>query len=95
MSIGFEVDESEWIGDELDGCYVYVAQKYSTWVWLSEQERTQAPWYCTVVVDSETGSFVEDLMKDDGPYITKDEALEAGHIAAADWCLNNHVEFSC
>lgn len=75
----FNPDKAEWIGDEQDGCYVQV-------------EGQDSEWYCTVVVDSGTGAFVEDLYTNHGPFETKDEALEWGHCQATEWCLTNEVE---
>jgi hypothetical protein len=83
--ISFDVDQAEWVGDEQDGCYVYVEEVASG--------EHKPGWYTTVVVDSETGSFVDNLCSDQGPFETRDEALESGMCVACDWCLTNAVSW--
>ena len=48
-------------------------------------------WYMSAIVDSDTGHFVDSLVTDDGPYETRERAIEAGRNAAYDWCMNNDV----
>lgn len=79
MIVDFKADDAEYIGDERDGVYYQVAEG-------------PGGWYLTVVVDSDTGSFVDTITKDDGPYSSEGEALEAGRGAAMDWCADNDVE---
>jgi hypothetical protein len=50
-------------------------------------------YYVTVVVDSETANFVDDLTTDDGPYERKRDADEAGFSAAVEWMMNNNVPY--
>lgn len=93
MIVQFNADDAEWIGDENDGCYVQIAEQTSE----EYQSGTGLPkpgWYCTVVLDCETGSFVEDLHTDAGPFETADEALEFGHAVATDWCITNGVDLA-
>lgn len=70
--VPFDVDEADWVGDEEDGVYVHAAAGPDGW-------------YVTTVVDSETGSFVDDYETDDGPYRSYAEALAAGVSAATEW----------
>jgi hypothetical protein len=86
--VQFDVDEAEWVGDEHDGCYVQVQYIDG----MDEGDCCEG-WYATVVVDSDTGSFVDDLETDTGPFETKDEALEHGYTVAANWCIDNGVSF--
>ncbi len=69
-----------YVGDENDGVYVGVGEGPDGW-------------YVSTVVDSNTGSFVDNLVMDDGPYPTEAEALEAGKNQAIEWCLDNGVEW--
>ena len=87
--IDFNPDEAEWVGDEQDGCYVQ-----TQYVDGMDEGDCDEGWYVTVVVDSETGSFVEDLHTDAGPFATKDEAEECGVSWATDWCLTNSVNWN-
>jgi hypothetical protein len=68
----------DWLGDEADGCYVRV---YESWgdKFMSE-----------VIVDSETGSFV-DTLGCTGDFDTEAEARAAGRSMAFDWCVENGV----
>jgi hypothetical protein len=74
-----DVDEGIYVGDEQDGVYVGVG-------------KGPKGWYVSTVVDSETGSFVDDLFVDDGPYATREEAVQAGINAGLEWCFDNGVE---
>lgn len=76
-----DFDEAEYVGDEEDGVYVQAAQG------------PDGGWYVSGVVDSNTGSFVDSLFTDDGPYDSYDEAMDAGKGGAADWCINNNVNY--
>lgn len=69
-----------YVGDENDGVYVGVG-------------KGPDGWYASTVVDSNTGSFVDSLVMDDGPYPTEAEALEAGKGQAIEWCLTNGVSW--
>lgn len=81
--VNWNVDEARWVGDSEDGCY-----------YLAGQHPKHNGWYVTVVVDSETGSFVDDLVVDDGPYPTESEAWQAGLNMGINWCLDNGVSFN-
>lgn len=76
--VKFDADEAEWVGDEKDGCHVAVG-------------KDDDGWYYTVVVDSDTGAFVQDLAADIGPYGTREEALRDGKSQAVEWCIENRV----
>lgn len=89
--VDFNPDEAEWIGDERDGCYVQTQHVDGS---SEASGDIDEGWYVTVVVDSETGSFVEDLHTDAGPFKTKDEAEEYGVSMATDWCLTNNVSWA-
>jgi hypothetical protein len=69
-----------YVGDEDDGVYVGVAEGSDGW-------------YVSTVIDSYTGSFVDSLIMDDGPYPTEAKALEAGKGQAIEWCLDNRVSW--
>ena len=88
--VDFNADEAEWIGDEDDGCYVQVAEQTRE-AFTAGTGLPLPGWYCTVVIDCDTASFVQDLYTDEGPFETKDEALEFGHCSATEWCLLNGV----
>lgn len=66
------------VGDGFDNVYVGVGEGPDGW-------------YVSAVVDSDTGSFVDSLVTDDGPYTTQAEALEAGKNAGREWCYTNNV----
>jgi len=51
-------------------------------------------YYVTVVVDSETGHFVDTMIEDDGPYDSDAEADRAGLSAALEWMVENDVRYS-
>jgi hypothetical protein len=51
-------------------------------------------YYVTTVVDSDTGSFVDNLTVDDGPYTTERDADEAGLNAAIEWLADNQVKYT-
>jgi hypothetical protein len=75
-----DFDEATYVGDEEDGVYIGVGEGSDGW-------------YVSTVVDSDTGSFVDALMMDDGPYPTEAQALEAGKGQAIEWCADNAVEW--
>jgi hypothetical protein len=77
--VPYDVDEAEYIGDEQDGCYVQAGQGPSD------------KWYVTVVVDSETGSFIDTILDTDGPHETEAAAMECGRDWAFKWCCDNGV----
>jgi hypothetical protein len=74
-------DEATYYGDEDDGVYVNVGQG------------PDGKWYMTATVDCNTASFVDDLVTDDGPYDTEEEAKVAGKDAAIEWCHDNDVDY--
>lgn len=76
-----DVDSAVYVGDGDDGVYVAAAEH-------------DGKWYTSSLVDSDTGSFVDSLVVDDGPYDSEDEALEAGVGGALDWCMENEVNAS-
>ena len=73
----FDLIEEQWVGDEEDGCYVRVY-------------KGAKGFDVEVVVDSETGSFVDTLTTMDG-FDTEAQAMEAGKFAALEWCEVNDV----
>ena len=79
--VKFNADQAEWIGDHQDGCYV-------------QAEMWRGKWYCTIVVDSETGSFVDDLHTDAGPFDSEEEAMDYGVGLAIMWCADNRVSYT-
>jgi hypothetical protein len=79
--VTFDIDEATYIGNAEDGVYYQIAEKHGKW-------------YMTAVVDSNTGSFVDNLIVDDGPYDTEQEALKAGAAVAQEWCIDNNVHLS-
>lgn len=79
--VQFDVDDAEYVGDGEDGCYYQTAEGPNGW-------------YVTVVVDSNTGSFVDNLITDDGPYRSDEEAGQAGKYLSRDWCNMNEVDFT-
>lgn len=76
--VKFSADLADYEGDDYDGCY-YQTGSDGHW------------WYVTVVVDCDSGGFVEDLVTDHGPFLTQEEAELAGRDVAVGWCLDNHV----
>lgn len=76
--VPFDVDVAAYYGNGKDGCYYQTA-------------KGPDGWYVTVVVDCETGSFVQDLVTDDGPHPSEESAESMGHETAVDWCLENDV----
>jgi hypothetical protein len=73
-----DVDAAFYEGSSGDGVYYDVA-------------RGPGGWFMSAIVDSDTGSFVDTLVQDDGPYRSKRRALQAGQDAARDWCYTNDV----
>ena len=78
-------DCAEYVGDGRDGVYVQAA-------YYGETEHEKG-WYVSCVVDSDTGSFVDGLVSDDGPWPTETGAMDAGRGAAKDWCIENSVNY--
>ena len=78
--VKFDPDDAWYVGDENDGVYYQVAEGADGW-------------YMTAVVDSDSGSFVDNLTTDDGPYDTERAALDAGRCAAKEWCIWNDVSY--
>lgn len=78
--VPYDVDEATYVGDGADGCYYQTGKGVDGW-------------YVTVVVDSETGSFVDTLRKDEGPFPSDEEAASAGRGIAVEWCIDNAVKF--
>ena len=78
MIVPFNVDDATYYGDNKDGCYYQTA-------------KGPDGWHVTVVVDSDTGHFVGDILTDDGPYPSEDTASYVGHETAVAWCCNNDV----
>lgn len=75
------VDTAEYIGDPDDGVYYTVARGFD------------GKWYGSAIVDSNTGSFVDALVTDDGPYDFEGQAETAMADAAKDWCIENGVMY--
>jgi hypothetical protein len=86
--VDFNVDEATYVGSEEDGCYYQCAEHSDA------EQPEKAGWYVTVVVDSDTGGFVMDILTDDGPYPSEEEASGAGRGTAIEWCINNGVLLS-
>jgi len=78
--VNFDVDKAQYIGDDNDGVYYQIA-------------KGAQGWFVTAVVDSDTGSFVDNLFVDDGPYDSAFEAERAGRDAAVTWCHDNEVSY--
>jgi hypothetical protein len=78
--VKFNVEYADYVGDEDDGCYYQAGQGPG------------GNWYVTVVVDCGTGSFCMDLVTDEGPYPSEEQAKMAGRDAACDWCHDNDVD---
>lgn len=78
--VPFSADSAKFIGDERDGVYYQTA-------------KGPDGWHVTAVVDSDTGSFVDTILDDDGPYETEEDAEGVGHDFAVQWCRDNEVHF--
>jgi hypothetical protein len=78
--IEYEEDEAAIFGDGTDNTLVYVGQC-----------RCCGAWHANVTVDCETGSFVDDLATDLGPFSSREEAVKAGMYPAKDWCIEHGV----
>lgn len=76
-----DMDDSVYVGNGRDGVYYDAA-------------KGPDGWYTSSVVDSETGSFVDNLIVDDGPYPTAEAACWGGFNGATDWCINNTVRYN-
>lgn len=76
--VEFDSDEAEYIGDETNGVYYQVAEGPDGW-------------YMTAVV--ETTHSMDTLVKDDGPYLNREQAEAAGKDAAIAWCMDNRVSW--
>jgi hypothetical protein len=76
-----DVDHAEYIGNPDDGVYYTVAKG------------TDGKWYGSALVDCNTGSFVDSLVTDDGPYDYEGQAETAMADAAKQWCFDNDVNF--
>jgi len=48
-------------------------------------------WYVSTIVDC--NAYCGEMTTDDGPYPSEAEATKAGTYGAADWCLENEIEF--
>lgn len=79
--VEFDADEALYLGDGDDGVYYQSA------------EGRDGLWYVTVVVDSNTGGFVDNIYTDNGPHGSEEDANEFGENAAIDWCITNDVEY--
>ncbi len=77
----FDIDNANYVGDGDNGCY------YAT------REHRPGHWYCTVIVDSETGSFVDTLVENAGPFRCVEDAELAGRNAGYDWCSDNEISW--
>lgn len=77
-----DFDSAVYIGGDDDGCYVAIAEGGDGW-------------YTSVVVDSDTGGFVEPMITDDGPFPTDGDAMQRGIDLALEWCFDNAVDTSC
>ena len=76
--VDWDVDAATYVGDGTDGVYFQI-------------QACPDGWYMTAVVDSDTGSFVDTVVSDDGPYATAEEATQAGRSFAENWCADNQV----
>ncbi len=50
-------------------------------------------WYVSSIIDSDTGSFVDAYITDDGPYPTEAMADQAGGDGIRNWCIENGVTY--
>lgn len=73
---GVDFDTANYLGDPVNGVYYAAAQGTDGW-------------FASSVVDAE--HFTENLLVDDGPYPSEEEALAAGRASAMDWCSTNEV----
>jgi hypothetical protein len=71
------------VGDYRDVVYVN---------WAQEDPALPGGWYFSAVVDSDSGSFVEPIATDDGPYNSELDVAMAAIGAGMDWCCNNEVK---
>ena len=71
-------DNAWYVGDEEDGCYINVGIG-------------PGGWYITVVIDSNRRGFTDNLLSDDGPYESEEDALKAAVDASAD-CYHSATE---
>lgn len=53
---------------------------------IAEQD---GKWWLSAMIDCDSASFVDSLVKDDGPYDSENDALMGGLNAAVDWMVNN------
>lgn len=79
--VPFSADDATYVSDGTDGCYYQVA------------EGADGEWYVTVVVDSDTGGFVDTIYRDGGPYRTREDAEARGRSIASEWCIDNQISF--
>jgi hypothetical protein len=77
--VEFDVDEAKYLGGEEDGVY-----------WMTAQGPDG--WYVTVVIDSDTGGFVENLETDAGPFSSEGDADQYGRNQASDWLMANMID---
>ena len=78
--VKFDVDDADYCGDGEDGVYVCVGEK-------------GGQWYYTAVVDSNTAHYVDDLVIDQGPFVSEEDARVAGRGVALEWCTVNGVSW--
>src|ERR1041385_1414088 len=72
-----------------DNAYV-VSGKDST-VYFDVGQGFDDKWYVSIITDS-TG-YSGDLLADDGPYDSEQEAIQGGKNAAVQWFVNNGLEY--
>lgn len=77
-----DFDVAEYVGDENDGVY-----------YEAKQSAVDNKWYGSAVIECNTGSFVENLATNDGPYDTRNKAREAMRGAGIEWCIDNDVQY--
>jgi hypothetical protein len=78
--VDFDFDIATYVGDGQDGCYYQTGEG-------------PGGWYVTVVVDSDTGHFVMDMVTASGPYDTEGHAEQVGRDLATTWCIDNRVGY--
>lgn len=70
-----------YVGDEIDGCDIKLGVGPDGW-------------YFAIIVDSNSGYFVEGFRAVEGPYPTPEIARGIAIGIAKDWCLENNVDCS-
>ncbi|MCP1674400.1 hypothetical protein J2T57_001502 [Natronocella acetinitrilica] len=87
----FDPDCASYLGSGDDGVYYQVEELTQEEIDAHDESDFALGWYVTVVVDSDTGAFVDTLVADAGPFPSREEALRHGRGIARDWCADNDI----